>query len=200
MSSGESNDEAESEKEAESENDQFNECSENGSQFSYYMCMVCMGTARMPRVSFCGHVFCHSCIQMWMELQVNLGDPKCPYCQSRIGDTTIITVNQTNGVLYNSDGTLTNVPVAEHRVYCDSFETLIPPLAPSFVVGGSLKYQPEMMPRNKPLDAQLLQGQYDQEEEEQALYVVSSMWQRFVILVLIIGILFFHTHTDTIYV
>lgn len=199
MSSGESNDEAESEKEAERENDQFDECSENASQLTYYMCMVCMGTARKPRVTFCGHLFCQSCIQMWMESQVNVADPKCPYCQSRIGDTTLITVNQTNGLLYNGDGTLTNYPIGEHRAYCESLEKLIPPPGPSFVLGGYLRYQHELMPRNKPLDPQLLQGQYNQKERER-IYAVSSMWQRFVILMLIIGILFIYGYTDTIYV
>lgn len=182
MSASDSNDEDESESDT---------GSENGPQFGYYMCMICMGTARNPRVSFCGHVFCNSCICKWMNRKMIKGKPKCPYCQSRIGDRTIITLNQTDSVLYNSDGTLTNVPIAEHRGYCDTIATLIPPPGPSLIVGGSVTRLPALMPRHKPLDPQLLQG-LRQEEENQRSFFVGSMWQRFVILVLMISIFFFN--------
>lgn len=188
MSSSESNDEDESE----SESDYG---SENGPEFSYYMCLICMGTARKPHVSFCGHVFCKSCICKWMRKKMNVGKPKCPYCQSRIGNSTIITLNQTDGVLYNSDGTLTNVPIAWHRDYCDKIATLIPPPGPSLIVGGTVKRPPELMPRHKPLDPQLLRG-LGQEEEDQRSFYVSSMCQRFIILVLMISILFFSPVSD----
>lgn len=182
MSAGESNEEDESE----SESDQS---SETGSQVTYYMCLVCMATARKPRVSFCGHVFCKSCIVKWMNRHV-LGDPKCPYCQSRIGKCTIIRVNQTDDVLYNRDGTLTNVPIADHRNYCNEIESLIPPPGPSFIMGGTVQRQPELMPRHKPLDPQLLKGRRTDEEDPRTFFMV-SMWQRFIILVLMISILYF---------
>lgn len=187
MSSSESSDEDESD---ESESDHG---SETGPEFSYYMCLVCMGTARKPRVSFCGHVFCKACISKWMKKQKN---PKCPYCQSRIGKRTIITVNQTDDLLYNSDGTLTNVPIAQHRDYCDLIETVIAPPEPCLIVGGTVQRPPELIPRHKPLDPQLLKG-LRLEEEDPRIYFVASMWQRFIILLLMISIIYFSPIADT---
>uniref|UniRef100_A1A749 RING-type E3 ubiquitin transferase n=1 Tax=Drosophila melanogaster TaxID=7227 RepID=A1A749_DROME len=57
---------------------------------SYYTCLVCMQTAESPRVSFCGHHFCSQCIYNWIRSQKY--QAKCPYCQSLIGENTLITI------------------------------------------------------------------------------------------------------------
>ncbi|KQS39151.1 LOW QUALITY PROTEIN: uncharacterized protein Dere_GG26436 [Drosophila erecta] len=79
---------------------------------TYYVCMVCMQTAESPRVSFCGHHFCAKCIRNWIETQEYRA--KCPYCQSLIGENTLITI-----AMRRPYGTLARaVPLASTAAGC----------------------------------------------------------------------------------
>lgn len=55
---------------------------------SRFECNICWETAKLPVVSYCGHLFCWSCLYMWLQLK-----PKrqlCPVCKSAITKRQII--------------------------------------------------------------------------------------------------------------
>ncbi|XP_037710362.1 uncharacterized protein LOC119547535 [Drosophila subpulchrella] len=121
---------------------------------SYFTCLVCMRTAHIPRVSFCGHHFCAKCIRDWMNTQG--ARAKCPYCQSRVGENTLITVRHSKTL----DRSLSCRSIHEHRrrmVMSSEYvrELAILPEASMFM-RGYIEYPPEAMPRIRPLPPQML--------------------------------------------
>ncbi|XP_052836886.1 LOW QUALITY PROTEIN: uncharacterized protein LOC128252828 [Drosophila gunungcola] len=122
-------------------------------QHSYYSCLVCMRTARSPRVGFCGHHFCGMCIRNWMLTQGSRA--KCPYCQARIGENTLITIRRSN----SPDGrTCKSIDDHRRRLNMSSGyvrELAILPAAGMFL-RGHVEHPPEQLPRVKPLPPQML--------------------------------------------
>ncbi|XP_016969811.1 uncharacterized protein LOC108037693 [Drosophila rhopaloa] len=123
-------------------------------QHSFYTCLVCMRTARSPRVGFCGHHFCGKCIRNWIRTQGSRA--KCPYCQSRIGENTLITIRQTK----ITEPTKCCKSIEDHRrrlLMSSEYvrELAILPEAAMFL-RGYIEYPPEPMPRIKPLPPQML--------------------------------------------
>ncbi|KAM8705179.1 hypothetical protein ACLKA7_009608 [Drosophila subpalustris] len=102
-----------------------------------------------PVVALCGHMFCALCIGKWMRSQG--AGVKCPYCQSIIGDNTLITINATD-----VPGNSNCQSIAEHRLHLNSIESHVVPPEESMFVGGVLRRPPELMPRIKPLAPELL--------------------------------------------
>ncbi|XP_030371592.1 uncharacterized protein LOC115621902 [Scaptodrosophila lebanonensis] len=129
----------------------------NASQISsYFMCLVCMRTARNPRVSFCGHHFCGKCIQHWLRMQGD--DCKCPYCMSQIGENTLIMVRHNRLMLtapYSSARSLAQTRKLIFNTSEYNKEMLVLPEAGMFIT-GYVEYPPELMPRIRPLPQELL--------------------------------------------
>lgn len=53
-----------------------------------YECRICIQEAIEPVVTSCGHMFCWSCIDKW--LNQNLPQLLCPVCKSGISKSTLI--------------------------------------------------------------------------------------------------------------
>ncbi|XP_017084440.2 LOW QUALITY PROTEIN: uncharacterized protein LOC108116871 [Drosophila eugracilis] len=130
-----------------------NDENETTGNVSFYTCMVCMRSARKPRVSFCGHLFCTKCIRNWMKMKGSRA--KCPYCQSRVGENTLVTVRYGRAFFSR-----TCRPLRHHRRRLNNNtnyirEWAILPEAAMFQ-RGYIDYSPEPMPRIRPLPPQML--------------------------------------------
>ena len=44
-------------------------------------CPICLGNARLPVATKCGHIFCWECIKNWVNVK---GKYECPICKSGI--------------------------------------------------------------------------------------------------------------------
>ncbi|XP_016949727.1 LON peptidase N-terminal domain and RING finger protein 2 [Drosophila biarmipes] len=123
-------------------------------QHNYFTCLVCMRTAHIPRVSFCGHHFCAKCIRNWMKTQG--ARAKCPYCQSRIGENTLITVRHTKTL----ERSLSCRTIEQHRRRMLMSSDYVRELAilpeASMFMRGYIEYPPEAMPRIRALPPQML--------------------------------------------
>ncbi|XP_017110501.1 uncharacterized protein LOC108134624 [Drosophila elegans] len=122
-------------------------------QHNYYSCLVCMRTARSPRVGFCGHHFCGMCIRNWMLTQGSRA--KCPYCQARIGENTLITIRRSI-----SPGGKTCMSIDDHRRRQHTSKEYVRELAilpaAAMFLRGYVEYPTEQLPRVKPLPPQML--------------------------------------------
>ncbi|XP_044250232.1 E3 ubiquitin-protein ligase RNF125 [Drosophila takahashii] len=121
---------------------------------NYFTCLICMRIARTPRVSFCGHHFCAWCIRNWMKTKG--AKAKCPYCLSRIGENTLITVRHSKSL----ERSVSCRTIDEHRrrmLMSGDYirELAILPEAGMFL-RGYIEYPPTPMPRIKPLPPQML--------------------------------------------
>ncbi|XP_016034897.2 uncharacterized protein LOC27207363, partial [Drosophila simulans] len=157
---------------------------------SYYVCLVCMQTAESPRVSFCGHHFCAKCIYNWIRRQKY--QAKCPYCQSLIGDNTLITIRHAktkeNVVSCKSFGELRR----KMRMSNDCLsENIFLPEAGMFT-RGYIKYPPDPMPRIKPLPPQLLQ-QWSRYPIVR-IFLTPSLHQRFINFAIFLFMLAMYLH------
>jgi len=123
-------------------------------QHSYFTCLVCMRTAHIPRVSFCGHHFCAKCIRDWMKTQRSRA--KCPYCQSRVGENTLITVRHSRSL----ERSLSCRTIQEQRRRMLKTGEYVRELAilpeASMFMRGYIEYTPEAMPRIRALPPQML--------------------------------------------
>jgi hypothetical protein len=45
-----------------------------------FSCAICFDTAKEPVVTKCGHLYCWSCLDVWLQR----GEPQCPICKGRI--------------------------------------------------------------------------------------------------------------------
>ncbi|XP_015010462.2 E3 ubiquitin-protein ligase RNF125 [Drosophila erecta] len=157
---------------------------------TYYVCMVCMQTAESPRVSFCGHHFCAKCIRNWIETQEYRA--KCPYCQSLIGENTLITIRHAK-TLRNS-GSCRSFGEHRRRMRMSSdciSELIILPDAGMFT-RGHIKYPVDPMPRIKPLPPQMLQQWSRFPIERQ--FVSPSLHQRFITFAVFLFLLVMYLH------
>ncbi|XP_017039966.1 RING finger protein 151 [Drosophila ficusphila] len=127
---------------------------EDKDQSNYFTCLVCMLTARTPRVSFCGHLFCAKCIRNWIRTKGSRA--KCPYCQSRIGENTLITISQSR----NQERKNSCKSLEDHRRRMLKSSDCVRELAilpeAGMFLRGFIDYPPEPMPRIKPLPPQML--------------------------------------------
>ncbi|CDP14777.1 unnamed protein product [Coffea canephora] len=59
-------------------------------------CNICLGCARDPVVTFCGHLYCWPCIYKWIHFQsmpsenCNLQQPQCPVCKAELSEESVI--------------------------------------------------------------------------------------------------------------
>ncbi|XP_043651508.1 helicase-like transcription factor CHR27 [Drosophila teissieri] len=161
-------------------------------KYTYYVCMVCMQTAESPRVSFCGHHFCAKCICNWIKTQEYRA--KCPYCQSLIGENTLITIRNTHHT-NTVESSSSCRSLGEHRLmrmrsdYIS--EQIILPEAVMFT-RGHIKYPADPMPRIKPLAPQMLQQWSRLPIERQ--FVTPSLHQRFITFALFLLLLAMYQH------
>ncbi|XP_034485286.1 E3 ubiquitin-protein ligase ORTHRUS-LIKE 1 [Drosophila innubila] len=141
----------ESDIESEQEQEELEDAGDSAeSESNFYTCLVCMNTAQDPVVAFCGHMFCAQCIHKWMRSQLG-SYAKCPYCQSIIGDNTLISVNTTAMSGYSGCQS-----IAEHRHFSNIIQHAVPAPEESMFIGGLVLHSPELMPRMKPLAPELL--------------------------------------------
>ncbi|XP_030080773.1 E3 ubiquitin-protein ligase RNF170 [Drosophila hydei] len=147
----------------------------------YYTCLVCMRTARLPRVTFCGHVFCTDCIGKWITWQGSFA--KCPYCQSRVGSNTLITVSYgRNG--HHAYGRFTRCKsIAQHRHFAETIAMYAAVPETSMYLGAYIERPPELMPRIKPLPEQLLRDV--SKCQIRRTFVIAPIYQRLLIVVII---------------
>ena len=64
-------------------------CSSSQDAHSLFECGVCMDTASDPVITFCGHLYCWSCIYRWMKVREDEG-ALCPICKLRISEERMI--------------------------------------------------------------------------------------------------------------
>jgi E3 ubiquitin-protein ligase RNF5 len=56
---------------------------------SNYECRICLEIAKEPVVSQCGHLYCWSCINSWLQTS---GGTRCPVCKSGISSDKLIPI------------------------------------------------------------------------------------------------------------
>ncbi|XP_039490577.1 E3 ubiquitin-protein ligase RNF125 [Drosophila santomea] len=148
-------------------------------KYTYYVCLVCMQTAESPRVSFCGHHFCAKCICNWIKTREY--QAKCPYCQSLIGENTLITIRHTHQAnTMESSSSCRSLGEQRRLMGMRSdyiSELIILPEAGMFT-RGHIRYPVDPMPRIKPLPPQMLQ-QWSRLSIERK-FVSPSLHQRFI--------------------
>lgn len=56
-----------------------------------FECNICFDEASEAVISYCGHIFCWSCLQPWLDLKP-AGQQTCPVCKSVISEDKVIPV------------------------------------------------------------------------------------------------------------
>jgi len=62
-----------------------------GSEGGFYDCNICLGLAKDPVVTRCGHLFCWPCLYRWLHLGSS-GNKKCPVCKGEVKDKKVIPI------------------------------------------------------------------------------------------------------------
>ena len=55
----------------------------------FSMLQVCLDTASEPVITFCGHLYCWSCLYLWMKAREGSG-ALCPLCKLPVSEDRII--------------------------------------------------------------------------------------------------------------
>ncbi|KRF78777.1 uncharacterized protein [Drosophila virilis] len=158
----------------------------------YYTCLVCMRTARLPRVTFCGHVFCTDCIGKWITWQGSFA--KCPYCQSRVGSNTLITVNHARNGIHTIGRYTRCKSIAQHRHFAESIAMYATVPETSMFLGAYIERPPELMPRIKPLPEQLLRDV--SKRQIRRTFLNAPVYQRALIVVILFYMFVVYLNAD----
>ncbi|KAJ8648398.1 hypothetical protein MRB53_001421 [Persea americana] len=59
-------------------------------QPSGFDCNICFDVAGDPVVTYCGHLFCWSCLYLWLHVHSDASD--CPVCEEEVEETSLIPV------------------------------------------------------------------------------------------------------------
>ena len=60
---------------------------ETKNEGNYNECPICLGNARLPVVTRCGHIFCWECIKNWVQSRKKMD---CPICKNGINLNEVI--------------------------------------------------------------------------------------------------------------
>ncbi|KAI9481042.1 MAG: hypothetical protein EXX96DRAFT_201276 [Benjaminiella poitrasii] len=62
--------------------------STNGDDVTLYECNICFDTAIYPVLTFCGHLYCWSCLVVWIKtLKLQEQQVICPVCKKKCDET-----------------------------------------------------------------------------------------------------------------
>lgn len=62
-----------------------------GSKGGFYDCNICLGLAKDPVVTRCGHLFCWPCLYRWLH-SGSYGNKECPVCKGEVKDKKVIPI------------------------------------------------------------------------------------------------------------
>ncbi|MBA0642229.1 hypothetical protein Goklo_026657 [Gossypium klotzschianum] len=68
---------------------------------SFFDCNICLGLAREPVVTCCGHLFCWSCLYRW--LNVHSKAKECPVCKGEVTVKSVIPIYGQGKITYESE-------------------------------------------------------------------------------------------------
>lgn len=61
------------------------------SEGGFYDCNICLGLAKDPVVTRCGHLFCWPCLYRWLH-SGSSGNKECPVCKGEVKDKKVIPI------------------------------------------------------------------------------------------------------------